>query len=136
MEHFSASKARGVARTALIEIEISVASLSCARRVLYHNSRGIALHLSAASDGKVCQMRCINSNCKFRRPNKNPLSGINRIFARGPWHRKLPFAVIFRCLRAFASKAALTRPPAKPPCITFFVYVVLLCPVGWAFFSC
>ena len=42
-------------------------------------------------------------------------SGINRIFARGPWHRKLPFAVIFRCLRAFASTAARTRPPAKHP---------------------
>ena len=73
MEHFSASKARGVARTALIEIEISVASLSCARRVLYHNSRGIALHLSAASDTNVYQMRCKKSNCKFRRPNKNPM---------------------------------------------------------------
>ena len=34
-----------------------------------------------------------------------------------PWHRKLPFAVTFRCLRAFASTAALTRPPAKPPCM-------------------
>ena len=46
-------------------------------------------------------------------------SGINRIFVWGPWHRKLPFAVIFRCLRAFASMAALTRPPAKHPCIYF-----------------
>ena len=33
-----------------------------------------------------------------------------------PWHRKLPFAVISRCLRAFVSTAALARPPAKHPC--------------------
>ena len=42
--------------------------------------------------------------------------GINRIFVRGLWHRKLPFAIIFCCLRAFASTAALTGPPAKNPC--------------------
>ena len=45
--------------------------LSCTRRVLQHSSRGIALHLSAASNRKVCQMRCIISHCKFRRPNRN-----------------------------------------------------------------
>ena len=37
--------------------------------------------------------------------------------AKSPWHLKSPFKVLFRCLRAFASTAALTRPPAKHPCI-------------------
>ena len=69
MEHFSATKAHSVARTASIEIETSAASAvrdACC-------SRGIALHLSAAFNRKVCLMRCIKSNCKFRKPNKNPM---------------------------------------------------------------
>ena len=61
---------RSVARTAR---NCNLSRLSCARRVLQHSSRGIALDLSAASNRKVCQMRCIKSNCKFRRPNKNPM---------------------------------------------------------------
>ena len=51
---------------------------SCARRVLQHSSRGTALHLSAVSNRRVCQMRCIKSNCKFRRPNKNPMDYTTR----------------------------------------------------------
>ena len=39
------------------------------------------------------------------------------MFVRGLWHRKLPFAVMFRCLRALAATAALTWPPAKSTCI-------------------
>ena len=61
---------RSVARTAR---NCNLSRLSCARRVLQHSSRGIALDLSAASNRKVCQMRCIKSNCKFRKPNKNPM---------------------------------------------------------------
>ena len=59
MAHFSASKARSVART---DLNRNLSRLSCARRVLQHSSRGIALHLSAASNRKVCQMRCIKLN--------------------------------------------------------------------------
>ena len=70
MEHFSESKARSVART---DWNCNLSRLSCARRVLQHSSRAIALHLSSASHGKVSQMRCIKSSCKFRRPNKNPM---------------------------------------------------------------
>ena len=78
MEHFSASKARNVART---DGNCNISRLSCARRVLQHTMVvawvyfEVALHyLSAASNRKVCQMRCIKSNCKFRRPNENPMN--------------------------------------------------------------
>ena len=54
MEHFSASKARinSVVRTAPIEIETSAASA-----VRDACSRGMALHLSAASDRKF--VKCV-----------------------------------------------------------------------------
>ena len=54
-------KTRSVARTASIEIETSAASAvrdACCSIVVY--SRGIALHLSPASNRKVCQMRFID----------------------------------------------------------------------------
>ena len=70
MKHFSASKARSVART---DWNCNLSHLSCARRVLQDSTRGRALHLSAAYNRKVCQMRCTKSNSKFRRPNKNPM---------------------------------------------------------------
>ena len=72
MGRFSVSKARSVARAASIEIEPSAASAvrdACCSMVA---GRGIALHLSASSNRKVCQMRCIKSSCKFTRPNKIP----------------------------------------------------------------
>ena len=56
-------------------------------------------------------------------------SGINRMFVRGPWHRKLPFAVIFRCLRALTSTTALTRQPAKPPC-NYYSNMIVWIPSG------
>ena len=64
MQHFSASKARSVARTASIETETSAASAvrdACCS-IIVHSSRGIALLLSAAfnNNRKVCQMRRIN----------------------------------------------------------------------------
>ena len=40
-----------------------------------------------------------------------------------PWHRKIFYAlaVVFYCLRAFASTAALTRPTAKHPCKSYYL---------------
>ena len=69
MEHFSASIARSVARA---DWNCNLSRLRCVRRVLQHSSRGIALHLSA-SNVNVCQIRCIQPNWKFRRPNENPM---------------------------------------------------------------
>ena len=45
------------------------------------------------------------------------------IFVRSPWHRKLPFAAIFRFLRAFASAVSLTRPSGKAPLYVYRYYM-------------
>ena len=55
-----------------LSLNLNLSRPNCTRRVLQHISRVVPFHLSAASNisRTVCQMGCIELNCKFRRPEK------------------------------------------------------------------